>query len=225
MKEDRRTKKIKDQASRFKSRAHKAFTDDKRHDRIRRDEQKAMWVAHSQLGWSFGKIGSSFGRDRRTAKRAIENYRPNGESLHKEKMPERVRLERHYDDLAQLAEVVAHQVFRLLRYRSDDNVEALGNIVEGLSFWDKRTGQPVSENIDPLEEFEYEKAHPIDRYLAGCLLAHYKGKFKGLPFTAWEKVSMANVNQELLDNLKLLQYSQAFELTPDCPVCRALGAG
>ena len=225
MKEDRRTKKIKDQASRFKSRASKGLSDEKRHDRIQRDEQKSMWIAHNQQGWSYAKIGGVFNRDPRTAKKAIENYKPNGESLHKEKMPEKVRLEDHCDDLAQLAEVVAHQVFRLLRYRSDDNVEALGNIVEGLSFWDKRSGQPLSENIDPLEEFEYEKAHPIDRYLARCLLAHYKDKFKGLPFKAWEKVSMANVNQELLDNLKLLQYSQAFELTPDCPVCRALGAG
>ena len=44
-----------------------------------------MWIAHNKLSWSFGKIGNFFGRDRRTAKKAVENYKPNGESPHKQK--------------------------------------------------------------------------------------------------------------------------------------------
>ena len=77
MKEEKLIKKIEDSANKFKLRAHKGPGDRKRHDRVRRDEQESMWITHQKLDWSFVKIGSVFGRDWRTIKRAIETYKPN----------------------------------------------------------------------------------------------------------------------------------------------------
>ena len=73
MKEQTIVRKIENQANKFKLRAHRSPEDRKRHDQTRQDEQKWMWTA-KQLGWSFPKIGSVFGRDRRTAKQAVQSY-------------------------------------------------------------------------------------------------------------------------------------------------------
>ncbi len=59
----------------FKLRALKSPNDTKRHDQVRRDEQKYMYIAYNQLSWSFAKIGSVFERDSRTTKRAVESYK------------------------------------------------------------------------------------------------------------------------------------------------------
>lgn len=75
MKEQRLIKKVEDQAKRFKSRALKSPDDLKRHDQVHRDEQRWMYTAHKQLGWSFAKIGSVFNRDPRTTKQAVESYK------------------------------------------------------------------------------------------------------------------------------------------------------
>lgn len=90
-------KKIEDQAKTFKSRAVIGYSDMKRHDLIKPDEQKCMWIAHKQLGWSFIKVGSVFSRDRRTIKKAVEGYKiiekttpqkPYEDTPHKRKMKE-----------------------------------------------------------------------------------------------------------------------------------------
>jgi hypothetical protein len=74
MKEEALIKKIKEKAEIFKSRKQISPRDDQRHDQIRRDEQKWMWAAYNQLGWSFAKIGSVFERDPRAVKNATERY-------------------------------------------------------------------------------------------------------------------------------------------------------
>lgn len=79
MKEDRLIRKIEEQAKKFKLRAQKSRTDEKRHDAVRPDEQKWMWTAHHDLGWSLAKIGSTFNRDPRTVQKAIGAYTPAGE--------------------------------------------------------------------------------------------------------------------------------------------------
>lgn len=76
MKEDRLVRKIEERAKKFKLRAQKGRGDEKRHDAVRPDEQKWMWTAHHDLGWSFAKIGSIFNRDARTAQKAISTYKP-----------------------------------------------------------------------------------------------------------------------------------------------------
>jgi hypothetical protein len=79
VKEQRIVRKIENQASKFKQRAHKSPQDGKRHDQVRRDEKKWMWTAYNKLGWSFAKIGSVFNRDPRSTKEAIETYKPTGQ--------------------------------------------------------------------------------------------------------------------------------------------------
>ena len=76
VKEETKIKKIEKQANIFKGRASEGYADLKRHDQVQEDEQKAMWNAHTELGWGFPKIGSVFGRDWRTAKKAVETYKP-----------------------------------------------------------------------------------------------------------------------------------------------------
>jgi len=79
MKEDRLVKKIEAEANKFKLRAQKGRGDAKRHDGVRPDEQKWMWAAHHDLGWSLAKIGSIFNRDPRTVQKAIAAYKPGGQ--------------------------------------------------------------------------------------------------------------------------------------------------
>jgi len=79
VKEDRLVKKIEAQAKKFKLRVQKGRGDAKRHDGVRPDEQKWMWTAHHELGWSFAKIGSIFNRDPRTVQKAIAAYKPGGQ--------------------------------------------------------------------------------------------------------------------------------------------------
>jgi len=79
VKEDRLIKKIEEQAEKFKLRIQKGRGDEKRHDAVRPDEQKLMWTAHHDLGWSLAKIGSIFNRDPRTVQKAIATYKPTGQ--------------------------------------------------------------------------------------------------------------------------------------------------
>jgi hypothetical protein len=136
-----------------------------------------------------------------------------------------VRLRQHLDQLASTAQILAHHVGRLIRYQADDNVSVLGTVVAGLSFWWKSSGQPLSETIDPLAEAEYEKEHPLDAYLAGCLLAHYRHRFGPLPFPAWEEATGENVTPKLLENLVLLSHSEHLRRSPSCPSCQAIEEG
>lgn len=100
MKEQTLIKKIEDRANKFKLRALKSPSDRKRHDPVRQDEQRWIWIASNQLGWSFAKIGSVFDRDPRSTKRAVETYKtaeqaaqqkPYEETAHKQKMRDLAR--------------------------------------------------------------------------------------------------------------------------------------
>jgi len=79
VKEDRLIRKIEEQAEKFKLRIQKGRGDEKRHDAVRPDEQKLMWTAHHDLGWSFAKIGGTFNRDPRTVQKAIAAYASTGQ--------------------------------------------------------------------------------------------------------------------------------------------------
>jgi len=45
------------------------------------------------------------------------------------------RLRKHLDELAETAETLAHHGQRLLRYKDNDNFEAVGDVFSHLSFW------------------------------------------------------------------------------------------
>ena len=74
MEEQKLEKKVENLAQKFRQRALKGHGDEKRRDRVRPDEKELMWIAHSQLGWSFTKIGSVFKRDPRSVIKALRNF-------------------------------------------------------------------------------------------------------------------------------------------------------
>jgi len=127
-------------------------------------------------------------------------------------------MERHLAQLANVAEILAHQVNRLVRYHDDHNIEAVGEVMEHLSFWAKVDDMRVTEGASPFEEWEYEKQHQIDSYLAGCLYNHYEHRFGKQRFEEWNQLSKGFVDRQITDNLKLLA-SGGLKPCPSCPVC------
>ena len=132
VKEEVRIRKIEKQASKFRSRAWKSPEDLKRHDQVQQDERKVMWNAQTELGWGFRKIGSVFGRDWRTVKKAVETYEPG-----KRQMPDSAEKARAVIGKCRL-EVASYSPVNLLqewldkaredaitRYYTDEDVEMI----------------------------------------------------------------------------------------------------
>jgi len=135
------------------------------------------------------------------------------------------RLLKHFDQLAQTAEVLAHNVQRLLHY-TDKEVVVHGNIIEGLFFHSKSL-ELGARGPEPLEEYEYQQQHPVDSYLADCLFAHYENKFGNLTFKSWNEVGEAgkeNATQDLFKNLFRLSHSEHIRFCPACPSCQAIAS-
>jgi len=134
--------------------------------------------------------------------------------------------QRHFDNLAQIAGVLAHHVQRLLRYKDDKEVEVHGNIVEELCFF-RKNAEMGCEGVEPLEEYEYEKQHPVDSYLADCLFAHYENQCGKLTFKSWKEVGEAgkeNATQERFEDLVRLSHSEHIRFCPTCPICKAIAS-
>ena len=131
------------------------------------------------------------------------------------------RMERHLAQLANVAEILAHQVNRLVRYQDDHNIEAVGDVLEHLSFWTKSDEMKVTEGTKPFEEMEYENQHPIDPYLAGCLYDHYENRFGKQRFEEWNQLSKRYVDRQIVDNLKLLA-SAGLKPCSSCKVCQEI---
>lgn len=131
------------------------------------------------------------------------------------------RLMKHLDQLAETADILAHHVQRLLRYKDDDDIEARGDVLGHLMFWRKSNGTKVTEGTDPIGEFAYESQHPVDAYLASCLYTHYEHGFGKLPFKEWNQLSTGNVTREIVDNLKLLAHG-GLKPCPNCPICKEI---
>jgi len=66
-------KKTEQQAADFRKRAGKRDPLKRRHDIIKKDEEKAMLGAFQKLGWSYARIGGLFDRDPRQVRRHLEN--------------------------------------------------------------------------------------------------------------------------------------------------------
>lgn len=128
------------------------------------------------------------------------------------------RLFKHLDELAKTAESLAHQCKRLLCYKDNANVEAVGDICGHLFFWRKPNKTIVEEGADPTGEFTYESEHPIDPYLGKLLYIHYGDEFGRPPFKEWNRLSIANVSAEIVDNLKFLAHG-GLKRCSECPIC------
>lgn len=132
------------------------------------------------------------------------------------------RLKEHCEELAEIIKVLAHHVARMLRFKDDDNVEALPGVFPP-TFWYKPSGRVVSEGTDPLEEFTYQQEHPVEPYLGNLVFLHYEHMFGKLPFPTWENIAMENVSPQLLDNLKFMAYG-GLKCCPTCPICQQMGS-
>jgi hypothetical protein len=66
-------KKIEQQAADFRKRVGKKDPLNRRHDIIKKDEEKVMRCAFQKLGWSYARIGGLFDRDPRQIRRHLEN--------------------------------------------------------------------------------------------------------------------------------------------------------
>lgn len=128
------------------------------------------------------------------------------------------RLMKHLDELAKTAESLAHQCQRLLRYKDNANVEAMGDVCGHLFFWWKPNKTIVEESTDSTGEFRYESKHPIDPYLARLLYIHYEDEFGKPPFKEWNRLSTGNVSCEIVDNLKFLAHG-GLKPCQNCPIC------
>jgi len=131
------------------------------------------------------------------------------------------RLMKHLDELAQTADLLAHQVNRLLRYKDYDDIEVMGDILGHLWFWRKSNGTIVAESTYQNEEFVYAEQPPIDPYLARCFYIHYEYRFGELPSEGWNQLSRANVCPEIVDNLKFLAHG-GLKPCPGCPICKEI---
>lgn len=162
-----------------------------------------------------GDLSSRYSRDSRT----IQRYVSRGKKLIAEKeTTSDPRLMKHLDELARTAETLAHQGARLLRYKDNANVEAVGGVLSHLYFWWKPNKTIVEENADSTAEFTYESGHPIGPYLVRLLYIHYEEQFGKPPFKEWNQLSTGNVNREILDNLKFLAHG-GLKPCPNCPIC------
>jgi hypothetical protein len=130
-------------------------------------------------------------------------------------------IEKHLSQLAAVAEILAHQVHRLVLYRDNENIESQGDVLGHLSFWMKPNLVRISEGIDPLQEFEYENKHPVKPYLADCLFFHYEDTFGKTPFGTWKNSSMINVTGKIVEILNLLAYG-GLKVCLKCPICRGV---
>lgn len=130
-------------------------------------------------------------------------------------------MELHLAQLANIAEILAHQVNRLVRYKDDDDIEAMGDVLGHLSFWRKSNRAKVTEGTDPIEQFRYENQHPVDPHLAQWLYIHYEHRFGKPLFKEWNQLSTGNVSSEMVDNLKLLAHG-GLKPCPNCPICEEI---
>lgn len=134
------------------------------------------------------------------------------------------RFLKHLDELAETADILAHHLQRLLRYKDDDDIEAMGDVFGHLKFWRKSNGTIVSEGTDPTKEFEYENQHPVTPHLARWLYIHYEHRFDRPHFNEWNQLSMGNVTCEIIDNLQFLA-GGGLKLCLNCPICKDIADG
>jgi len=134
-------------------------------------------------------------------------------------------LERHFDDLAQTAKVLAHRIKVLLQHKDKySNLEKMGNLIMEDVFQSKGTGVLFLGPMDihPLEEYRYDRESAVDPYLAKCLLFHYLSQFGKLPYAGWEELKIDSTSEKIRNNLLVLAHSENLQFCPNCPSCKAI---
>lgn len=125
-------------------------------------------------------------------------------------------LKDHLADLAMVAEALASNLIKL-SFCYDKKVTIQGDIVSGGYI---QTGQETSGIYAPTPAESWQQLTPIDSDRANLLLQHLqdKGKF---PVSDWSKVSVEDVNSDMITELKNIGLSHgALLLDSHCDICR-----
>ncbi|MFC1989442.1 hypothetical protein ACFLVW_02605 [Chloroflexota bacterium] len=131
---------------------------------------------------------------------------------------ELISQERHLGELAKIADILAYQVNKLLRYKDDGEVEVKGNIFGRLLVIMKSNPSEVV-GLNSLKDLEYERQLPINKHLANWLYDHYEYRFGSQQFMGWDQLSRSNVSHEIIDNLNLLAHG-GLKYCPNCKMCK-----
>jgi hypothetical protein len=202
-------KKVHDQAKIFKSRKIKGLSDEKRHDLIKRDEQKWMWTTQNKLGWSIDKIGSVFGRDPRSVKRAINKVQP-PQGQHQKTTPN-PNLIKHYTELSITGLILASNFESYLNApgTDDDFTGKIGDVAYG--GWLNLIG-----GVRDALSVEMNK---VDKRIASNVLLHIKLEFPELTeIEDWAELTDYKITKNFIERLRLKANRGDFMgKCPDCP--------
>lgn len=221
MKNQKLLKKIEDQAKTFKSREVIGHGDVKRHDLIKPDEQKCVWIVNKQLGWSFAKIGSVFNRDRRTIKKAVEGYnviekttpqKPYEESLQKkaeEISNEDDPLKRHFAELSESALTLAGNLEKFLYYQGTNFKSEIGDIVYG---------GLMEVDVEYTGLTRHVKMAIFPQFLAFDLLSHIRDEYPDLTkINKWAELTSNELTYDLI--ARLVRTAKKGEYNGKCKDC------
>jgi hypothetical protein len=221
VKEDRLVKRIEQRANRFKLRALKGPYDEKRHDRIRRDEQNAMWIAYHQHGWSYTKIASVFDRDPRTVKQAVEQ-KEESPSLGATKAEFWAPgFNKHFDGLAEVAKTLCDIRQFVLTYEEDETFTVKENT--GIPGFFTFQPPPLKHTIPP--SFAGSSVS-VDCPEVEYFFRHLLQRFPNLGLKAWQELitSIRPLPQEVIDEIRYLGNTAKFTYCSNCQVCKDLMA-
>jgi hypothetical protein len=219
MKLEKLIKKIEGQAKVFKSRAVKSPNDQKRHDLVKKDEQKWMWTAHSKLGWSFIKIGGVFTRNPRTVERVVKQKEDSSSlDITKVKFPP-PRFDKHCGDLAEVAKELydIQQYIRAYENSETFSVSQHGDDAGFLDFNPPPKREPI------LDSFAGNTV-AVNYSLIPDFLQHLSQDFPRLDLNDWKKVREQKLPEDVFERLKYLKNSARFNYCPACEVCKDLMA-
>ncbi len=134
-------------------------------------------------------------------------------------------LRKHLDAVKQTAEVWIRLLERLYNFKDELILQNFQGIATSVIAWSKWTGNPIMGGIEVGTEYKYEKQDDVDIYLSNSLWVHYENEFGKLPFSSWEKLTVKDISQPLLDNMRTIAHGRILKSSPSCAICKAIRKG
>ncbi len=137
----------------------------------------------------------------------------------------RKELSKHLDAVKKTAEIWIRLLERLYNFKDEPILKEFQGIATSVIAWSKWTGNPIMGGIEAGTEYKYEKQDDVDPYLANSLWMHYKDGFGELPFSSWKKLTVKDINQSLLGNMRTIAHGRILKSSPSCAICKAISKG
>lgn len=137
----------------------------------------------------------------------------------------RKELSKHLDAVKQTAEVWIRLLERLYDFKDEPILKEFQGIATSVIAWSKWTGNPIMGGIEAGTEYKYEKQEDVDLYLSKSLWVHYEDGFGKLPFSSWKKLTVKDISQSLLDNMRTIAHGRILKYSPSCAICKAIRKG